>query len=159
MVSTHRGTMSGAKLDASTYGEVTPDGARALFRAMGLCDTEDAACEPFAVFCDLGSGTGRMVAQAWLELPVAHAIGVELAPSRHAAAVRAWDSLSASGSALLTPGGAPPEFRQESMLQTDLSNATHIYIASLCEARAHTQRTQLLLRSHCAFRATLSLSE
>ena len=110
---------------ASAYGEVTRAGARQLFVEMGLPDAK-ACC-----FVDLGSGVGRLVAQAWLEQGVDRAIGVELAPTRHAAALRAWSRLRESGSALVRPQGAP-EFVLCSMLETDLSCATHVYVASLC---------------------------
>ena len=116
---------------ASAYGEVTRHGARRLFEAMGL--TGDADTGAAATFVDLGSGAGRLVAQALLELPrLQRAVGVELAPSRHAAAVRGWASLAASGSPLLARTGHGAEYRQESMLETDLSDATHVYVASLC---------------------------
>ena len=125
----------------SAYGEVTRRGARQLFRAMGLRDREGMM--PPVVFADLGSGAGRLVAQAWLELPrVEQAIGVELAPSRHRAAVRAWGSVVAAGEAEPTfvrqcaPHAARPmpEFRLASMLETNLTGVTHCYVASLCMA-------------------------
>lgn len=112
----------------SAYGEVTRSGARRLFDTMGLHDAHHA------VFADLGSGAGRLVAQAWIELPsLGRAVGVELAPSRHAAAVRAWKSVVGSGA--VKPNGRlsdGPEFRPGSMLETDLSAVTHAYVASLC---------------------------
>ena len=95
-------------------------------------------------FVDLGSGVGRLTAQAWLELPrVEKAIGVELAPTRHASAVRAWDAARASPmlhqvqcsiKGLCDPDAADggPEYRLGSMLDADLSSATHIYVSSLC---------------------------
>ena len=86
----------------SAYGEVTPSGARQLFDTMGVHTASDA------VFADLGSGAGRLVVQAWLELPmVQRAIGVELAPSRHATAVSAWDSLVESGATAQFAHGRP----------------------------------------------------
>jgi hypothetical protein len=148
---------------ASAYGEVTRVGARVLFAAMGLCHappaelsmsgetlggfpmdglpmsgfdvTRDRKSGSRASFVDLGSGAGRLVAQAWLELPdtVERAIGVELAPGRHAAAVRAWKSVCAAddASALRNDGG-DPEFVLGSMFNADLSAATHVYVSSLC---------------------------
>ena len=55
-----------------------------------------------AVFVDLGSGVGRLVAQARLELPperMARCVGVELSPSRHDLATSGWASLTADGAA------------------------------------------------------------
>ena len=83
------------------------------------------------MFYDLGSGAGRLVAQAWLELPVARAVGVELAPSRHAAALRAWRGASTGAEVRQLRAEGGPEFRLASMLETDLADATHVYVASL----------------------------
>ena len=54
---------------ASAYGEVTRDGARILFESMGLVSLprsetarQDVLSSP-AVFADLGSGAGRLVAR------------------------------------------------------------------------------------------------
>lgn len=142
---------------ASAYGEVTRDGARILFESMGLVSLprsetarQDVLSSP-AVFADLGSGAGRLVAQAWLELPsVIRAIGVELSPSRHAVAVSAWSSAVTSGdvrafqkmdeeSGRWGGNGASgkkfetgPEYVLGSMLEADLKGITHIYVSSLC---------------------------
>lgn len=76
----------------STYGEVTPAGARHLARAMGL----DTLRSDIIVFMDLGSGVGKLVAQAYLEWPaVQRAIGVELCESRSSHACQAWSSIMA----------------------------------------------------------------
>lgn len=126
------GTPAAAGSQASAYGEITRDGSRALFLAMGL----KAHRATPAVFYDLGSGYGRLVAQCWLELAptaiISRAVGVELASARHYAAVRAWESVTASDDAprfSVVAGG--PEFILGSMLETDLSQATHVYIANL----------------------------
>ena len=133
---------------ASTYGEITYAGARSLFFSMGLTakaadvSRRNSSNAP-VVFADLGSGAGRLVAQAWLELApssiIQSARGVELAPSRHQAAQQAWASLVAAGdtpsAATLAKAGVAahaPSFLLESILEADLSQATHVYVASLC---------------------------
>jgi hypothetical protein len=106
----------------STYGEITPLGARQLFDAMGLLDYNknininnrksqhsnphadtdtdtdtDTDDGNGAHFYDLGSGTGKLVAQAVLELSspllkgrtlLKKATGIELSPSRHKSAIQ-----------------------------------------------------------------------
>jgi SAM-dependent methyltransferase len=97
----------------STYGEITPLGARQLFGAMGLydynrsryryrksqhsdSDADDADDDGGVHFYDLGSGTGKLVAQAVLELSspllgkttLKKATGIELSPSRHKSAIQ-----------------------------------------------------------------------
>jgi len=74
----------------ATYGEVTPAGARRVFAALGLLDADGAHDDPY-VFLDLGSGVGKLVVQAYLELPlVVRSIGVELSPTRSLHASEAW---------------------------------------------------------------------
>lgn len=83
----------------STYGEITPLGARQLFGAMELLDDSTRKHEHQLSpghFFDLGSGTGKLVGQAILELPnkrVEKATGIELSPSRHECAIRAKEAL------------------------------------------------------------------
>lgn len=67
--------------NAATYGEMTSMGFRTLATHIGL-GAED-------IFVDLGSGEGALVLQAADEFGVAHATGIELAETRHAAAVDA----------------------------------------------------------------------
>jgi hypothetical protein len=77
-----------------TYGEFPlPFFSQILDRAWAVAGTHDDRSE--AVFCDLGSGTGRLVlwaaaAHRWREV-----IGVELLPSLHAEAVAKRDAATA----------------------------------------------------------------
>ena len=75
--------------NGNTYGEVTFDGARCVFDALGLYDAPAGA-----VFADLGSGVGQMVAHCAVECAVAGSVGVELSRSRHDRAVEALKRLS-----------------------------------------------------------------
>ncbi|CAJ1422810.1 unnamed protein product [Effrenium voratum] len=123
-------------LNPTTYGEVTASGARHLARAMGL---DEAQAGPF-VFMDLGSGVGKLVVQAYLEWPsVRSAVGIELAKERAEEASEAWACLVSSGLAQslrsALGGGVAGEdvhLLQGDMLTADLSQATHIFISSLC---------------------------
>jgi hypothetical protein len=152
----------------STYGEVTSKGARQLFHHMGMMtttnnsknipsttDDEDDTTisnhnhqeddKDDIVFVDLGSGRGKLVMQAFMELPrIIKATGIELGPGRHRSAVAAWEELQGSARILrsdhhpttegrgATIPDAEVEFLLLDLLQSDLSQATHIYIASLC---------------------------
>jgi len=113
-----------------TYGEVTVLGARQLFYYMGLLTT-NVNQNGTTVFCDLGSGKGKLVTQAYLEVPsIRKALGVELAPSRHATAVDAWNRIVQSRPKMSFR--ADIKFLNDDMFATDLSEATHVYVASLC---------------------------
>eukprot|EP00629_Pelagomonadales_sp_RCC1024_P007189 CAMPEP_0119268612 /NCGR_PEP_ID=MMETSP1329-20130426/6340_1 /TAXON_ID=114041 /ORGANISM="Genus nov. species nov., Strain RCC1024" /LENGTH=250 /DNA_ID=CAMNT_0007268591 /DNA_START=167 /DNA_END=916 /DNA_ORIENTATION=- len=115
----------------STYGEVSCAGARTVFEALGLYD--DAAG---ATFADLGSGVGKMVAQAFLELDVAGAAGVELSPTRHGNGVEAMKRLAVDecveelrlGAAKRLPGLLR---RGDLLAELPALGATHAYCASL----------------------------
>jgi hypothetical protein len=160
-----------------TYGEVTTAGARSLFYYMGMtgnpkrcsandketihCNTtttttgdESAPPPPVVgdiVFVDLGSGVGKLVMQAYLELPrISRSIGIELSPMRHQSAVAAWDQLESlakemrnniidhidDNKATTAAGNVIPDATVElvegDFLQADLSNATHLFVSSLC---------------------------
>eukprot|EP00439_Symbiodinium_sp_Y106_P048505 s15_g6.t1 len=126
---------------ARTYGEVTVAGARHLSRAMGL----DAAGTSTSQFLDMGSGCGKLVAQAYLEWPaVKRSVGIELCPERTAQAQQAWSKLVASGAAAGLRGTLlqravdqvavqqEVELIQGDLLDADISQATHIFVSSLC---------------------------
>ena len=60
-----------------TYGELTPAGVRKLLDYLRLTDRD--------VFYDLGSGTGKVVLQAAMSVPLKKCVGIEIAASRVAA--------------------------------------------------------------------------
>lgn len=143
----------GAEPGRYTYGEVTSIGARRIACAMGIDTIEEA---PAVNFVDLGSGVGKLVAQAFLEWPAVHsAVGIELSASRSEKARAAWGSLAAAGevrslraAALATLARGPSsdgpavgspsdhsdkvEFLEGDLLEFDISEATHVYASSLC---------------------------
>merc|ERR1712183_404810 len=85
------GKQSGAR--PSTYGEITPIGLRQIARATNLDDLDG-----HAVLMDLGSGVGKLVAQAFLEWPgVIRAVGIEMFASRTKRARDAWNAVVSSG--------------------------------------------------------------
>lgn len=122
-----------------TYGEVTTMGVRQLAHALFL-DTTGTFPGNYgaSVFYDLGSGVGRLVAQMYLDRVVQRAVGVELSEERHRTAVDVWGELTAS---LVDRGDddfdfdkRAVEFIHGDVTDVDLSDATHIYISSLCFA-------------------------
>ncbi|CAB9526263.1 Histone methylation protein DOT1 [Seminavis robusta] len=138
-----------------TYGEVTPFGVRQMIHFFGLetlweDDEEDSNIhrEPI-VFYDLGSGAGKLVIQMFLENVTSIAIGVELCKPRHVMAVKAWEDLQgACGLSdedticripLLEEAGQEKlvdkdrvQLWNQDIVDADFSNATHIYLSSLC---------------------------
>lgn len=78
-----------AKPSGATYGELRDEGVVKVFGWLNLTSDD--------VFCDLGSGIGRMVMQAAMETPVLRSIGIEFIASRHVTAGKALMRLSAQG--------------------------------------------------------------
>mmetsp|Transcript_9172 Transcript_9172/g.12190 ORF Transcript_9172/g.12190 Transcript_9172/m.12190 type:complete len:290 (-) Transcript_9172:209-1078(-) len=117
----------------STYGEVTALGARQLFDEMGMI-VKGKNTQEFT-FMDLGSGAGKLVVQASLEVPhLERAIGIELAPSRHQAALVAQSRLHENYSSIIhsLSSSSCLELLEGDLLMGDISEATHIYVSSLC---------------------------
>ena len=97
----------------------------------------------------MGSGTGKVVLQVYMQVPqLFKAVGIELSPTRHAAAARALEQVSLG---LVSTRARLDMLSSESVRQLtvnddihllegdlfsiDLSDATHIWIASLCFPR------------------------
>lgn len=158
----------------STYGEVTPKGVRQLIGIMGLMSYQAGHGDTDPSFFDLGSGAGKLVAQVALETDVCNSVGIELSPSRHEAAAMALDKLerqisgreqkesvvhdvSSQSSSELDlqmksiefgrSNGSRIQAIQADIFEADLSEATHIYVSSLCFTPDMMQKLQSLLFS------------
>lgn len=122
-----------------TYGEVTTTGARQLFYHMGMSRKEIEGDDRI-VFMDMGSGVGKLVVQAFMEVPrISHAIGIELAPLRHQHALSAWQELEIPAQKIrisrddMAPiREATLELLEGDIFEADISRVTHLYVASLC---------------------------
>jgi SAM-dependent methyltransferase len=131
----------------STYGEITQLGARQLFSYMKLRSDistlqssnkkmESINDETKISFVDLGCGTGRLLVQAYLELPtVCNFLGIELSKARYSMAAYAWKELQDNATVVRHEGdavNATLQFLHGDLFDLDVSAATHIYVASLC---------------------------
>ena len=121
----------------STYGEITPRGTRQLLSHIQLYDGDYEN----AVFLDLGSGVGKLVVHAYIEVPtLSQSIGIEMASSRHTNAIQAWKSIKDEAQALRqivcgegnTLSTDRVCLKQGDMFDLDMSHVTHIYISSPC---------------------------
>ena len=92
----------GSGHNPSTYGEVTTLGARQLFHFMKLIkdknskdsDDDDDFRNSNNHFIDLGSGNGKLVVQAHLEIPSLNRVeGIELSPARYENAISSWGEI------------------------------------------------------------------
>ena len=125
-----------------TYGEVTGVGARQLAEEMGISSAKARGGEGRIIFYDLGSGVARLVVQMVLDNPVAihKCVGVELSKERHDVASSALSRIRSSEykSDLLSK----VELSNADALEYDFSDATHIYISSLCFPRQVLEELQ-----------------
>lgn len=105
---------------AGVYGELTLDAFARLLHWL--------APTPDDQLIDLGSGPGTLPLLAAATTAVGRAVGVELSPFRHAAALAARDALTAH----LPLAAARVELRHDDLRHTDLHDATLIYVGSTC---------------------------
>lgn len=109
----------------AAYGEVTADGARQLFAGMGL--------GPGHVFADLGSGVGRLAAQAYLEYELDRAIAIEFFESRHVRALEGWNRLAVEGPSLRSNFDASRvQFECSDVLDATMDGVTHAFVSNYC---------------------------
>lgn len=114
----------------STYGEIRAAGVARVLAAAGA--------GPGDVVVDFGSGVGRMVLQAALQFNASAAVGVELAPERHASACGALRLLAAAIEPLSDGVGAGAR-RRVTFVRGDITTAavgaaapTVAFLNSLC---------------------------
>ena len=105
---------------ALVYGELTCRGVEQLGRLLQLGQKD--------VFYDLGSGLGKVVLQVAMTMPVRKAIGVEIAKGRHQIASRVLQVAHRQN--LILAGACA--FRNQSLEDAALRDATAIYCASTC---------------------------
>lgn len=105
----------------ATYGEVTCVGARQLFHYMGLMDEK---APNTTTFMDLGSGCGKLVLQAGLEVQVP-SFGVELDRQRHALAMQHLNNIK-------DDIGSQVHLECGDLFEFDITATTHVYVSSLC---------------------------
>lgn len=122
---------------------MTPLGARQLFHYMKMFEKKDTNS---IHFIDLGSGNGKLLVQAYLEIPNLFLVeGIELAIARHSLAIQSWNEIKDEARSIRsqtkeilgmkqhhTHGDTELNLVQGDLFQMDISTATHIYVASLC---------------------------
>jgi hypothetical protein len=103
---------------SSLYGEITFRSVEKLIHYLRLKESD--------VFFDLGSGVGKVVMQIGMTTKVKKAVGVELSETRFKSAKKALAVATKSGWIL----PRKIQFRNENILETDLSKATVVYTCS-----------------------------
>ncbi|MGK0309289.1 MAG: hypothetical protein ACJAT5_000301 [Lentimonas sp.] len=106
--------------NASVYGELTPLGTQQLLNYLQLSEED--------VFYDLGSGVGKINIQIGMTVSIKKCVGVELMYSRWKESSMALEE-ARSQNLLITKN---VQFYNESFLESDITDASVIYIASTC---------------------------
>lgn len=106
-----------------TYGEILFGSVVKLINYIGL--TEDD------VFCDLGSGIGKMCTEVFLKSKVKKSFGVEAHVARYQDSMRIAEKVKQDLPDLFKTG-RKLEFYNTNFLETDISDATVVYTCSTC---------------------------
>lgn len=106
---------------AATYGEITFEGVEKLIALLNLKDSD--------VFYDLGCGVGKMVIHLYLGTPIKKSVGIELSSERATKAMSIQEKLKEEKGLVQ---GRTLAFYKESFLDSNLDDATIIYLASTC---------------------------
>lgn len=122
----------------STYGEITHLGSRQLFHCFNLSSkSTESSKDDIHTFFDLGCGVGKLLVQAYLELPsLSKIVGIEISKDRYDIAVNTWKELQNDAQHFRTniigASNVDLEIYLGDLYNLDISSATHIYVASLC---------------------------
>lgn len=106
---------------APTYGEIPFDSFKVILDELDITKKD--------VFYDLGSGVGKSVLQVLLTTPVKKSVGIEISPTRFSCAAAIKRVLIKNKK---IPKGKIVEFREQDILETDMDDATIVYMCSTC---------------------------
>ena len=113
----------------ATYGEIKYDSLQCILEDLNLTWDD--------VFYDLGSGVGKVVMQTYLNTPVKKSVGIELSPTRHQRAMKAY-TLLAQRTTLQE--NKTLQLLEKNILDVDLSDATVVYMCSTCYPKPLMQK-------------------
>ena len=116
---------------AHVYGDSSVDQVLHLFRML-----DGQALSSRSAFYDLGSGSGRLTLLVHLFTPAALSVGIELSPTRHMQATAAQHH----SRHLIDDQRGLRFIGPSSMLDVELSDATHVYVFNLCFDESFLQR-------------------
>lgn len=103
------------------YGEILHSSLKILL--------DDLKVKNSDVFYDLGSGTGKVTLQAYLDYPFKKAVGIELSPTRCQHSINAKSHLEQQ---LAIESNRKLDFKNENILNYDINDATIIFMCSTC---------------------------
>ena len=112
--------LSGNKDVFTTYGELLPSSVSKLINHLNI-DGND-------VFYDFGSGTGKVVAQMYIETPVKKAVGIEISDDRYNISTQIKEKLKNE----FYSKHKRIKFINDNFLNVDTTDGTIFYMCSTC---------------------------
>lgn len=119
----------------STYGELLPDSINEILTKLKIHQRD--------VIYDLGSGTGRVCLQIYLEKR-ARCVGIEYIKKRHDTAVKSLEELKA-----MKKNIRKLEFYQGNFLKHKWNDATVVYMCNLCFGDDLTKKILAKVKREC----------
>ena len=132
-----------------TYGEITYPGIARLL--------DYAKLGPEDVFCDLGSGVGKVVVQAFLATPAKRCFGIEASQARYASSTQVLKRLREESPDLFMGGKRALEFYQGNFLRGDLGDTTVVYAGSTCYSTQLMSKIAEMIDNTPSIRCVMSL--
>ena len=130
-----------------TYGEILPEAVSIMISLLEI-DNSD-------VMYDLGSGTGKVPTQFYLESPVKKAVGVELGTHRFNISMEIKNYIDTH----FYSKYKDLEFINDNMTNVDLSDATIVYMCSTCFSNELLQEMYNKIKYNENLKYIISLKE
>lgn len=105
-----------------TYGEILFAGVNQIIDYIDITEED--------VFCDFGSGIGKVPLQFFLKTPVIKSLGIEFSEARHQFAEKVYESFRKEFQEIFA--GRELKSIQGNFLEIDISDVTIIYTCSTC---------------------------
>lgn len=138
-----------SKHNPTTYGEILPSSVTTIINLLNV--------EKNDVFYDLGSGSGKVVTQFFLQTEAKKNTGIELVPFRHNIAIQIKNKLQKTfPDKFITQ---QLQFINGDILTHDLNDATIVYMCSTCFSNELLQKITNKLNESNNIRAIITLKE
>jgi precorrin-6B methylase 2 len=138
-----------SKQNPTTYGEILPSSVTTIINLLNI--------KPNDVFYDLGSGSGKVPTQFFLQTKAKKNTGIELVPFRHNISTQIKNKLQKTFSDKFL--SQQLQFINGDILTQDLTDATIVYMASTCFSNELLQKITNKLNESNNLRAIITLKE
>ena len=138
-----------SKNNPTTYGEILPSSVTTIINLLNINQDD--------VFYDLGSGSGKVVTQFFLQTKAKKNTGIELVPFRHNIAKQIKNKLQKTFPDKFS--SQQLQFINGDILTQDLTDATIVYMCSTCFSNELLQKITNKLNESNNIRAIITLKE